>query len=337
MKKRRVRVFWYIWGGAAALLCGAMSCTSNGGSLTKPSSVALAPYGSPVWAHDGQHLFFTHTPLAAIRAGDSGGPYQVFNWDSSGIWSTAVTGTNQKFLRQQLGSLSLSRDGRVAAIADHGKIFQVRVDADSLKFDTMALVGVGEWPSWSPDSKRMLCERSSGVWVVNVDDGSGSPLVGGSMALYPDWHPAHDLALAYSKPSANSDSVGIVEYDITGVRAPRLVRVGFVGLPTCGSCRRYYAPQYSPDGRLIAWVSQDAYTGGNVNVWVMNADGTSAHAVTSEGVLPEAFSWSPDGGRIAYVSYRSSDFTAGNGTIWIVDITTGRRYQVTFNLPSSVN
>jgi Tol biopolymer transport system component len=66
-----------------------------------------------------------------------------------------------------------------------------------------------------------------------------------------------------------------------------------------------YAAQHarwSPDGALVAFESWELALNA-ARVWVVNADGTGAHAVTAPGNFsPE---WSPDGTRLLYVSERS--------------------------------
>jgi Tol biopolymer transport system component len=93
--------------------------------------------------------------------------------------------------------------------------------------------------------------------------------------------------------------------------------------------------QYSPDGTRIGFWS----TGGNEtqgDLWVMNSDGTTPEELTTEGVDVDfgiPFSWSPDGFSIAYTSYRASDYSFANGTIWIIDIRTRVKRQLTYNYP----
>ena len=76
-----------------------------------------------------------------------------------------------------------------------------------------------------------------------------------------------------------------------------------------------YQPRFSPDGSQIAFVSDRA---GGDNLWIMNADGSDAHAVTDEAEhLVHNPAWSPDGnylvGRKGYYSTRSIPA----GEIWM--------------------
>ncbi|MDX6510624.1 MAG: TolB protein [Gaiellaceae bacterium] len=59
-------------------------------------------------------------------------------------------------------------------------------------------------------------------------------------------------------------------------------------------------PAWSPDGKKIAFTSVLDAPGGNSQVWVMNADGSQAHPITTTGGGSPA--WSPEGTRIAYVA-----------------------------------
>jgi len=67
-----------------------------------------------------------------------------------------------------------------------------------------------------------------------------------------------------------------------------------------------YHPRYSPDGRTIAFTSDRS---GIENVWLMNADGSNAHALTQEkGFYVRSAAWSPDG---EYVVARREDAKRG--------------------------
>lgn len=73
--------------------------------------------------------------------------------------------------------------------------------------------------------------------------------------------------------------------------------------------------RWSPDGRRIAYISD---AGGGDNVWVMNADGTDAKAVTSETFrLLYTPTWSPDGRYIAARKHFTGSRSLGSGEIWL--------------------
>lgn len=73
--------------------------------------------------------------------------------------------------------------------------------------------------------------------------------------------------------------------------------------------------RWSPDGKRIAYIND---AGGGDNVWVMNADGSEAHAVTKEDFrLLWTPVWSPDGQYIAARKHFTGSRSAGSGEIWL--------------------
>lgn len=79
-----------------------------------------------------------------------------------------------------------------------------------------------------------------------------------------------------------------------------------------------FAASWSPDGSRVAFAKAGNNTEG-IELWVANADGTDAHAITS-GAAPGdgrlSPTWSPDGTEIAFVRYYGS--AVGTREIWIV-------------------
>jgi len=77
-------------------------------------------------------------------------------------------------------------------------------------------------------------------------------------------------------------------------------------------------PRFSPDGRTIAFTSD---RGGGDNIWVMNADGTGARAITRESFrLLNAPTWSPDGQYIAARKHFTTQRSLGTGEIWLYHV-----------------
>lgn len=59
------------------------------------------------------------------------------------------------------------------------------------------------------------------------------------------------------------------------------------------------------------------------DLWVVDADGQDLRPLTTDGSWIMSPSWSPEGDRIAYASYRD-----GTSAIWILDLPTGRAQRV---------
>jgi imidazolonepropionase-like amidohydrolase/Tol biopolymer transport system component len=74
-------------------------------------------------------------------------------------------------------------------------------------------------------------------------------------------------------------------------------------------------PRFSPDGRMIAFTSD---RGGGDNIWVMNADGSGARAITRESfTLLNNPTWTPDSQYIAARKHFTTQRSAGTGEIWL--------------------
>ena len=73
-------------------------------------------------------------------------------------------------------------------------------------------------------------------------------------------------------------------------------------------------PRFSPDGKKIAFTSD---AGGGDNIWVMNADGSNAMAVTKEKfrLLNNPY-WTPDGNYLVARKHFTSQRSLGAGEIW---------------------
>jgi dipeptidyl aminopeptidase/acylaminoacyl peptidase len=64
-------------------------------------------------------------------------------------------------------------------------------------------------------------------------------------------------------------------------------------------------PVWSPDGSKIAFTSN---RGGNIDVYVMDADGTDPVNVSANPATDWMPAWSPDGSRLAFIAGRDADF-----------------------------
>jgi Tol biopolymer transport system component len=76
-------------------------------------------------------------------------------------------------------------------------------------------------------------------------------------------------------------------------------------------------PTWSPDGSQIAFVRQD-------DIWVMNADGSHAHALTVTPAIETDPAWAPKGSRIAF-----TDVTSYPSQVWTMDEDGSNRVDIT--------
>jgi dipeptidyl aminopeptidase/acylaminoacyl peptidase len=109
----------------------------------------------------------------------------------------------------------------------------------------------------------------------------------------PTLHPSGRRALvAVSHPDLDSNAYlgQLWTIPITGHAAPRRFTRGF----------RDSAPQYSPDGRLIAFIR--ASEEGPGQLYVVDSAGGEPVAVTDRGLGVSEFCWAPDGRSLAFVS-----------------------------------
>jgi Tol biopolymer transport system component len=92
-----------------------------------------------------------------------------------------------------------------------------------------------------------------------------------------------------------------------------------------------YSPSWSPDGKLIAFVSNrnyhdnTVYSSSETDIFIMNEDGTNLIQLTDNPSFNTTPTWSPDGHRIAFVSTR--DMSLPN--IYTIDIDGSNLKQLT--------
>ena len=84
--------------------------------------------------------------------------------------------------------------------------------------------------------------------------------------------------------------------------------------------------RFSPDGKQIAYLSD---AGGGDNIWIMDADGANAHAVSKETFrLLNNPVWHPNGQFIAARKHYTGTRSAGSGEIWLFSVGGGEGVQL---------
>jgi len=169
------------------------------------------------------------------------------------------------------------------------------------------------WPfgiAWTGDDKRLvLAQGQFGVdhnvlIELKLADASIRKLPFGENPEYPVISAKGDR-IAYSNLSEGSNNIW--RLDLTQHQTPPVRLIS--------STRQQFCPQYSPDGKHIAFGST---RGGSTEIWMSDADGNNLVQLTRLGNSATGTpSWSPDGKKIVFDSRQSGH---ANANIYVIDI-----------------
>jgi Tol biopolymer transport system component len=162
--------------------------------------------------------------------------------------------------------------------------------------------------SWLPDSRGIvfpvLQPSTGGLWQISLA-GEGARAItpdGQEMAMPTLARRGHRLAYVLSTTSINLWRIDIAAAGRPNILVPREFIV---------STRRQFDPQYSPDGKVIAFLSDRS---GSEEIWTAEAEGERPLQLTHFSGPPTGSpSWSPDGSEIAFDTRAN-----GNPDIWVV-------------------
>src|SRR5207244_2768318 len=196
----------------------------------------------------------------------------------------------------------------------------------------VAVVGGGAADATQDVPGRLLFARDGDLWLLD-SIGAHQVAIGGALTQ-PTWAP-DGSTLAYVYRGTNFADIFVT--DDQGQSLTRLTNSQSTILDNNDWNLR---PTFSPDGKLIAFVSDKTST--FPTLWLMNsADGSGRHALatglqeegvdtlawspdgssgtrlTRDGILARSPVWSPDGRQLAYLSSKTGYFE-----VWAIDIKT---------------
>ena len=162
---------------------------------------------------------------------------------------------------------------------------------------------------WSADGRSLIGETPSGLVRVPASGGAVEPLPfpdGGQPTVAPRGN-----RLVYRLPSRGTDIFRVPGPGASGA-VTKLI----------SSTRQESAPQYSPDGTRVVFISNRT---GSEELWVTDSEGRQPRQVTSfGGSMVGSPRWSPDGRQIAF------DSTAGGGPgIYVIGSEGGAARRIT--------
>jgi Tol biopolymer transport system component len=199
-----------------------------------------------------------------------------------GVFQADADGTDEQQLIDLKGLFEYqpdwSPDGRWLALRVDDKrvggTILVSSDGKQVDYLTRALGVLGGSADWAPDSRRLVLtgkhrrDQPFGLYIVDVVRRTATRITRPSYeAQYPAWSPDGDrIAFTRVDPPTNDFDIWTIAPDGTG--ATQL---------TDGPEAENYSA-WSPDGTQLAYYSE-----ANDSIWVMDADGSSAHPVARGG------------------------------------------------------
>jgi TolB protein len=180
------------------------------------------------------------------------------------------------------------------------------------------MTGAAIFPDYSPDGNTIVfTAKPAGsptrdIYVVGSDGSGLTRLTSGEgNNAYPAFSPDG------SKIAFTSDRTGTWQVWLMNADGSDQTQLTFSVQP------KDQVPDWSPDGSKIAYIADthgiaDTVSPSYGDIWVMNANGTGQHPLTSGGSY-YGTAWSPDGTRIATLLATA----AGGRSLTTVDAATG--------------
>lgn len=176
-------------------------------------------------------------------------------------------------------------------------------------------------PIWLDDGDELLFADTTQLFEWNRKKGS-SPIYAasgslGGAAMAPKRAGSKQLVVAVERLDPD---IYTIPLDARGLRATGQPRV----LQRSSSDDHH--PDYSPDGRLMTFVSGRS---GSSEIWIANADGSNPRQLTHLGAHVTSYpEWSPDGTKIAFHA-RVPDVAE----VYVADVREGEARQITHENP----
>jgi tricorn protease len=183
-----------------------------------------------------------------------------------------------------------------------------------------------QFPAISPDGKHLIYENDFDLWALDVPDGTPRKL---NLRVSADTKENDIETISTSNradgfsPSPSGDYLA-VDFHGEIVIVPTEAGVGERTQVTNSPWRERFQ-SYSPDGRRIAYVSDES---GDEEVWVYDLATAQRRKLTTQASVKADLTWAPNSQKLAYT---------GNNRLWEVDAAGGAPRELAFNQAGGFN
>ncbi len=267
-------------------------------------------------------------------------PESSISWSSDGVWVAYVDSVPRTLNLLSVESLESKRLPLTAncvqegmpAFSHHGTqlaylcaldssetgIYTVATGGGTPKQITRLPGGLESGLAWTADDKRLiLAQRQSGesqLVDITIANGSLRKLPFGSDTAWPTISRDGDR-LAFT---SSFDNINIWRKD--------LLHPELVGVKVLASTHEQANPDYSPDGKHIAFEST---RGGVPEIWISESDGSNLTQITRLNHYATGTPrWSPEGRKLVFDSWHN-----GHPEIFVIDISELIPHKLSTNIP----
>jgi len=264
--------------------------------------------GEEDWTWNGQDLLQMTEDSGSdyVASWSPDGTQLAFNTKRDGNWEIYVIdadGSNPTNLTNDPaydGWPAWSPDGtKVAFYSNREGDWEIHLmDADgSNSVNLTRTDGFDGYPTWSPDGTKIafytLRDGNREIYVIDADGGNPTNLTNHEATdVVPSWSP--DGTRIVFQSYRESDDGELFVLDLETGDATRLTH-GFVAPSSA----------WSPDGSQVVFESNRS---GNLEIYVIDADGNDPTQITHHPARDMNPVWSPDGSRIAFISNRTGNW-----------------------------
>ncbi len=243
---------------------------------------------SPSWSPDGERI--------AYATYDRHKDYETASW---GVYTSKPDGSDPRLLTPDALEPEYSPQGDRVAFQLYKAGFPERIGLINADGTDMKPISHGGFLqrdfSWDPQGHQIAYDTMDNGQYIKVTDITGRkdrPVTDGAGGLYndtnPEWSP-DGRSILFERNSTAVVANGLWTVDPRTGRESELLPVS----------KRNLDAVWSPDGSRIAFAS-NRDGGPDLDLFVMNADGTDLKQITDLPGNEHAPSWAPDGKALAY-------------------------------------
>jgi tricorn protease len=297
------------------------------GGLPVPMDMDTAQTG--MLRQDGSMVAFTRVGGAYWRKGYRGNRSdEIWVQDVASKKITQLTDPDLKQFRTHTQDVypMWGADGLIyfgSERADVFNIFRIAPSGGSPAQVTFHKADGVQFPSISPDGKVIAYENEFELWTLDVPNGQPRKVTI-DMAFDPKdnlvtWSNVQNKLAAGDGfvPSPEGDYVAIHHHGELFI-VPTDPEVG-EKMQVTSSSWRDLAPEFSPDSRYLAYVSDETK---EQEVWVFDRTTQARKRLSAHPSFKDGGAWSPDSKRLAY---------AGANRLFVADIEPGRSTELAYN------